>query len=146
MTAAIAKNGFHVMDPDLAFIAASAAVEVDNLIHGRSAGLENVIELSNLLGDSIVSGNQNGNHIKTLMDPLSTDVFTKAYSASYKSSLHTLEELGEKAAELSKELAGVKTEPDRLEMLRDFCVELSRYSSATRHTIQQSRVRNPHKK
>jgi len=140
------RKSFRATDPDFAFIAANAAAEVDNLIHGREAMLENVSMLSKIIGGSIAYEGAQGKTIKNLMDPVTTDVFSRSFTASYKDSVNSLDDLAIKVERLSKELQSVDDKKEKLEVLRDFCVALSKNALATRRTLHESRMRNPYKK
>ncbi len=140
------NKSLRVTDPDFAFIAASAAAEVDDLIHGRGAMVDNVTRLSQIIGTSVTHGSGQEAAVKTLMDPISSDVFSRAFAASYKYPVSSLDDLAAKASQLSQDLADVNTKQEMLEVLRDFCVELSKNALATRHTLHEARVHDPYKK
>lgn len=140
------NKGFRVTDPDFAFIAANAAAEVDNLIHGREEVLENASKLSQIIGGSISYEGAQGKTLKNLMDPVTTDVFSRSFTASYKDSVNSFNDLAAKVEQLSQDLASMDDKQERLEVLRDFCVALSKNALATRHTLHESRMRNPFKK
>ncbi len=146
MTTTTSAADFRVMDPEFAFIAANAAVEVDDIIHGRESTFDNVTRLSDLLKTSVIHEGPQGANLRSLMDPVSTDVFSRALSASRQHAVSSLNELATRTEELSEALAKVQDNEEMLEVLRDFCVALSKYALGTRHTLLQSRVRNPYKK
>ena len=143
------KSRFRATDPNLPFIAANAASELDNVLHKRQTGTDNVEKLSLLLRHSIIPEGP-GTSAKSLMDPLSTDVFSREYALSYKHDLTSLEELATKTVELSKGLSeptnGTSKKETALATMRDFCIALSRYAMSKRDSIYGSRMKHPYRK
>ena len=137
---------FRVTDPEFPFIAANAALEVDNLINGRRGEVPNLKKLSELLKNAAFRTEQSTKQLKNIMDPVSVDVFQRALFESHNCHLASIQDLAAKAAEVASELESAPTKEDMLDIIKRFCLELSRLSLATRYTMQQSRSENPFKK
>ncbi|WP_295577997.1 hypothetical protein [uncultured Lamprocystis sp.] len=136
---------FRVTDPELPFIAATAALEVDNVIHGRGAATPNLQKLSNLLRNS-TSHLDHSTQPKHFMDPVSVDVFQRAIAESYNCHLNSIQDIAQKASEVAIQMASAPTKEDLLEILKRFCLELSRQAMTTRQMMQHSRSESPYKK
>ena len=135
-----------VTDPNFSFIAAGAAVEVDRLRLGHDIVPKNAIKLSNILDVKELSSSEDTGGVRSLFDPLSSQVVNRALIASQKDSTRSLQELAEKAEEISQSLSIVNQETENLEILRDFCIALSKLSLGTRNSRMNSRNSNPRKK
>ena len=117
------------LDPDLPFLAARAAVELDNLILNQPTSLDSVKQIASLLQGSttLAAGGQR----KSLMDPATVDLVGRAIIAQ-GDQVMTITALAEVAARIADELASTEQDPKRnlLEKMRTFCVALSREASA----------------
>jgi hypothetical protein len=120
----------------LAWVACQAATELDNLILGRSASIDAVRGLTSALSSSVVTGSPT-TAPASLVDPTTTVVLTRALRES-EPNLHgrTLEDLVNATVHLVEQLRQV-AEPARtaeqqktLQVLRAFCLALSRHAAA----------------
>lgn len=146
----LTSERFSALDPSLPFVAANAAIELDDLIRGRQQDLKFVTKLAELLSNAVVVTPYPGvrNH-KALIDPVSADVFNRAYAKTYNSEgVNTIDQLASLVAKLANELGelGPKNAKESLSQFRDFCVALSNYSMTSRNAIYGSSSGHPYKK
>jgi hypothetical protein len=126
----------NVHDPDLPFLAAQAAVEIDNLLLGRDSTLDAVHALGELLKKSTeeIAG-ETGR--KTLMDPPTVSVVSDALSATRSDHVRTLGEFAAEAWKVANELHEAKPNQTRekLERARLFCVTLSQMVTSYQQSV-----------
>jgi hypothetical protein len=146
MTTTCNATDFRVTDSEFPLIAANAALEVDNVIQGQNGSFENVTRLSKLLEKAIIRDTGQVAKVKSLMDPVSTGVFSRAFLKSHKRSLKSLNELAAEAYSLSTQLGSIDGKREMLQAVRDFCVALSKLALASRPAVQHCRLRNPHRR
>ncbi len=126
------------LNPDLPFLAANAALELDNFLKDTASSLGYVQQLERMLELSSRAQSVVGGRTRLLVDPVSSSVLSRALVASNQSSPDSLQDLVHAISELSgymKQLRGGDVAKDMVATLRDFCVALSTYASASRRTI-----------
>lgn len=130
---------FRVLDPELPILAARAAIQFDRIIAGRPIVPGGTDDIKKLAGLFSTPGYENaaGNQLKSMIDPVSVDVFTRAYSQSIGAKLQSWNDLKnalQKVVELlnKKEVDNSK---EQLNALRDFCIHLSDYSASQRFAV-----------
>ncbi len=131
------------LDPDLPIIAARAAMQLDLVI----GSIQHNEQLGQLRTDAIkqlatMISNLNGNAaggLKCLVDPLTANLLSKAYSDASRAQLNSLQELEGAMKKLGQMLVEASTQevpqqdPVRaLTLVRDFCVKLSEYAASKR--------------
>lgn len=124
---------------DLAWLAWQAATELDNLLLGKPASSAGVRDLSFALVETI-GGPSGSSGPSSLVDPTRTVVLTRALRDSHLAG-RNLEDLVRVTVGLVKQLReaahpadGVSTEHRKsLELLRGFCLALSKHAAAERH-------------
>lgn len=129
---------FDALNPDLPFLAANAALELDNILNDTASSLSYVEKLERLLESSAREQKVAGGRTRLLVDPVSSNVLSRALVASHQSNPGTLQDLAEAISVLSgyiKKLRASNLAKDNIASLRDFCVALSTYASASRRTI-----------
>jgi hypothetical protein len=144
------EQSLNVLDPDLSFLAASAALELDNLLNDSASSLEHVEKLAKLLLSSAGSATATVGDIRMLIDPVSSNVLNRAILESYDVKLSSLKELSKQTSQLSeslkKTLSNVVSEKQNLKSLRDFCLSLSRLASTSRKSIYGEQPTHPYRK
>jgi hypothetical protein len=148
------KRPFRALDPRLPALAATAAVQLDNLLLRQKgvttapAELDAVEDLARLLKAALVSG-QSGD-VRALMDPITTSVFTSAYKESHQGAqLQSLEDLSTVASQLLSEFLSVESAQQSeklLSSMRDFCIALSNFAASKQESVYGGRQQHPHKK
>lgn len=165
---AVAKN--HVMsttpdqaplralDPDLPILAARAAMQLDSAISVvrsgkfRSLRTDAIDQLAKLLSNmsSAIAGESGDLASRSLMDPLTANIVSRAYSDASKANLTSLGQLKSAAEKLSEMLKKASSQQQgndpvaALVLLRDFCVNLSEYAASKRQLAYGERPTNAH--
>lgn len=147
--------GFRALDPSLPLLAAQVAAEIDNVIVAAKQGqaslprIEALPQLANMLTD-FQGLDQQGTHIRGMLDPITENVFLRAYQASFDGSKLTdnLAAATERLAESFSQAGQVgcattSASTETLTHLRDFCVALSNYAASKRRAVFGSRARHP---
>lgn len=132
-------TSFRAYDSNMPFIAANAAAEVDNLINNRSYKFDYIKKLSELLSKTPDKSPKSGNSRSSvsIMDPLSSTIFERAFEESSNTNLSSFDELNKKIQQLKKEINALIIEDNienqsMLTSLRDFLIALSKYSLSYR--------------
>lgn len=137
---------FDALDPDLPFLAASAALELDNLLIGSSSSTEHVEQLARLL----FSPSPGQTVSKKFLDPISCSVLTRALSESVGADSATEDESASAISRLSERLEGIiknsSTQKEQISELRNFFVALSRLASSSRTSIYGEQRVHPYRK
>jgi hypothetical protein len=114
-------------DPNLAFLASRASIELDRLSKGKDGTLEAVAQLAKLLGEStkLVVGRKEP---ATFWDPTTVTMVHSALRAG-GSTPATMDELIQQATEIAARLAAPEAATaelvtDRINRLRLFCIGL----------------------
>jgi hypothetical protein len=128
------------LNPNFAFLALKAAVELDEIIHGRSSGQAPALAAlarSLLETTTEISGPPS---FTCLADPVSADLLNRALEQSSAQPINTVSSLVRRAKDLAESLetATPSSEPSNLEALRNFCLALSQVSSSY---LQEERER-----
>ena len=124
---------------DLASLACDAAIELDNLILGRSEALDAVHRLATTISEVLSSTAQTSAQIAWL-DPTTVVVMKRAIDDSIapKTPVTTVPELVQEANKIKKRLIGLEGNTSSLklqdmkdiEQMRAFCLALSKRASA----------------
>ncbi len=132
------------LNPDFAFLALKAAIELDNILQGKASSGEAVRELAKSLRETTadIGGSS---LLSSLADPMSADLLSRAFERSSLQPVDTLGALVNRANEIASSLQEVKagTEAERIKALRDFCLALSQVSSSFDQE-ERERTRPPH--
>ena len=133
------------LDPDLAFLASQAAIELDALLSQRSTELAAVRELAEQLRNSITLSSADGGP-QSLMDPATLSVLGEAMNRTHPTQTVTrIRDLVSRAAAIADDLQ--RSDPirdrERLEWAREFCVSLSKTAAAYRKSIYDLRPAHP---
>lgn len=134
-----ATNYFQISDPDLPFLAANAAIEIDDIIKGRSNELKN----TRLLFEKINRSDESLDvdlGTRSFIDPIASDVISKAYIVSHGTSINSHKDYSKALRKIIEELeslldAGHTPE----EAIRRFFVALSQQSLAYQDSLFNSR-------
>ncbi len=113
-------------DPNLAFLASRAAIELDRIRQGKSIGTTAVAELGNLLKNSTqnVPGTEEP---AALWDPRTISLIHSAINAK-GSTVATLDQLLRQALDIAQELESTKDstrDAGAIERLCSFCIGLA---------------------
>ena len=117
---------FSATDPNLAFLASKAAIELGRVIHGRPTSVEAVTQLGNLLLNS-ANVNSCPQRPTAFMDPTANSLIHSAVKAA-GSSVSSNEDLFSEALKIARELGSTTDstdDPTGLKRLRAFCIGLA---------------------
>jgi hypothetical protein len=138
---------FRATNPELPFIAANAALELDNYIRGISTDLDNLNTLSSMLKESTASEQDIPMGVKRFIDPASSDVFNKAYNASHEQSIESNDDLYKQMAQLAEEMSSIDdTDGELPVVIKNFCIALSEYAMATHSYLDDTQHKHPNRK
>jgi hypothetical protein len=145
MSQGIYEEPMDAHDPQFSLLAARAAIEIDSLLQGKPASLENVVQLGEELRQS--SGSDGG-EIQPERPNLSTlSVLGMALEESTPRQVSdtSVGKLAAQAWDVARELTTTSGEENRqtLERLRAFCVALSRSASAYRSAVLDESREHP---
>lgn len=138
------QPGLRALDPDLPFLAAEVAVDVDNLLAGTSKDKRAMQCLANKLLQSI-KPDYDGGHSYPRMDLATRTVLGEAVSETMEQESQNIKDLLIKASQLANVLASNNPQDDRdeLKQARNFCVALSRSAAAYSESIRDLRPSHP---
>lgn len=126
-----------VLDTELPFIASKAAMELDDLGRGKTSTLKATRQLASILKSATSQGQESGT--KGFIDPPSAAVFSKALKvAMVGRPLSSKDALLQAASDMAETLNSAGPDPadtSSISKLRDFCLELSRYSLTYRDRV-----------
>ncbi len=140
-----------VLDPDLAFLASDAAIELDNYLANRSSDITAVVKLATRLKNSIQISD-GGSAPTSLMDPATLTVLSEAVRLSLgNTQITSVDELITHASKIADGvIAGTKRRKRKnrrdLQWTRAFCVALSRCAAAYRKSIHDLRPQHPYRR
>jgi hypothetical protein len=137
------------LDPDLPIVAARAAMQLDTVISAikskspaggiRSDAIDQLAKMISTLSTSIVTDEAGERATRSLMDPLTATIVSRAYAEASQANLNSLADLRAAADELSAMFKQASGKPEggkdplvALTLLRDFCVKLSEYAASKR--------------
>ena len=136
----------HSEDPALAFLAARAAVELDQLTDGRSSGSEALRQVADLLKEMAVSGRSTTR--RRALDPVTLDLLEEVsremdpatVPTSSSKLLHETDAIADRLFAVSK---GNPVKRKDLKFLRTYCVALTRALTAERNShVESLRMRS----
>ena len=134
-----------IRSPDLATLAAIAAITLDRRVHGYSVPLDPVRDLATELRRTLTDSKSRGgvaNVRSSLLDPMTFDLFGRALTSSFAANLRSESEVEQQANDVVDQLSGSRGDlVDDLTRLRDFCLALSQ---AAQMQSAASRVTQPH--
>jgi len=139
------RSGLRALDPDLPFLAAEVAIDVDNLLSGRSDDRAAMQRLAEILSQSIDSDPANAVR-RSRMDLAALSILSEAVSQSVETqSLRKMEDLLEEASKMARVLEQGDPETDKaeLEQVGSFCEALSRAAAAYSESIRDLRPSHP---
>ena len=143
--------GLRALDPDLPIVAARAAVQLDAAIAAANGKLKTAELRTDAIGqlaEMITSVNlaiSPQAAAKSLADPLTVSLVSRAYSDASHANLRSLEDLQEAAKTLSRMFEKVSAQKQggdllqALATLRDFCIKLSEYAASKRQMAYGNR-------
>lgn len=135
-------TGSLTSNPEMPIIAASAAVEVDNVIRGRETTFTNIGALAKLIKSMTDGITPTGSvtHQQKFMDPISSDIFNRAHIDSFREPIASVSDLVQKASGLADSLLKTSSNHEGDEVLaslRDFCVALAKHALANATNYSQ---------
>ena len=139
------KLGLRALDPDLPFLAAEVAIDVDILLAGKLIDRTAMRRLAEKLSQSIES-DSSGGVPRSRMDMAALTILGEAVSETVdKDSLKKVEDLLAKASRIAEILANgdPNNNRDELEQAGNFCVALSRAAAAYSESIRDLRPSHP---
>lgn len=147
MDSAEPTGRLRALDPNLPFLAARAAIELDNIMLRRSATTEAISALAFVLRSST---ELNSSSQCSLLDPITVETLTDALSETHGKPITTIAMLVEQARALVVSLMKAsevgQQDDQRLRELRLFCIALSRITSShLQANYESSRSQHPHR-
>lgn len=141
-------TALRVSDPDLPLLASEAAIEIDNLLSGRSSGLGAVERLGARMRYSVGGSGREG--ARSMLDPATLTVLGAAVNEVSRGTplVADMDALIHRAGQIASDLTKRDPQSDRvtLEWVRAFCVALSRCAAAYRKSIYDLRPQHPFKR
>lgn len=138
-------RGLRALDPDLPFLAAEVAIDVDNLLAGRSDDRSAMQRLAGMLSRSIELGSSSAPP-RFRMDLAAFSILSEAVSqSSGTETFKKMEDLLEKATKMAEVLdkGDPRTGKAELEQAGNFCVALSKAAAAYNESIRDLRPSHP---
>jgi hypothetical protein len=131
-------------DLDLCLLASNAAVELDDLLLGRSSHMDSVHELAEILG-RIGEPDTAESPLAMRVDPYAALVVSNALDESrWCTPLATLADLAREAGTIAARLHDSRTsQSDSIERMRSFCIALSKSAAAYGDSLKALRPRRP---
>lgn len=136
-----------VLDEDLSFLAIQAAIELDDLIQGKSIDLIAVPQLSKMMSDSFRYLSAGGS--AAALDPATATVVGEAFVASGSAGLRTVDDLINRALELARDMQSQTDPKERngeIERMKKFCIALARCATSYRASVFGQRPRHPNRR
>jgi hypothetical protein len=146
-----------VLDPDLPLIAARAALQLDVFLAGLRNGTEvgrgrvDAIQSLSRMVSSLTGGQAEGG-MRNLVDPITADVLSRAYTeAAHSAPLSTWQQLEQAIHDLAAKLSQVgmgttkENQVQALVVLRDFCLRLSEYAANKRQIAYGEKPRSQYR-
>lgn len=133
--------------PNFSFLALRAAVELDDILHGKLSSVEAVRELAEALGKttSVVGSGS----LTSLVDPLSADLIGRALERNSATPIHTVSDLVHQANQVVSSLRAATqgSLKEKIEALRDFCLALCEVTgSFQQEERERARPRHPYRR
>lgn len=137
------------LENDLPSVACQAAIELDNLIIGRSIGLEAAKRLSSIISQSLPSRSEACTQ-QCWFDPTTAVAMHRAITDT-QVPLESFEELLRKTGEILGDLGKLGDDPNAfkaqgaktLPMMRAFCLALSKHASALQQSFDDQMPDHP---
>jgi hypothetical protein len=134
----------------LATVACEAAIELDNLVRGRSESTGSIRKLADRLTKELPEASDLSS-IKHLIDPSTVIVMSGAIRELLcPGPMRGVQDLTRAAGKVAQRLllisgnpAGSRGDLTSLEELRDFCLALSRRAAAARGAVTEAKPRHP---
>jgi len=139
------KVELRALDPDLPMLAARAAMQLDTFISASRNGEKtqeirtDAINKLAAMVTSVTLPRAAESPARALMDPLTANIVSRAYSEASNAPLRSWKDLELAANKLSEMFKSVSHPGERgqdplvsLQLLRDFCVKLSEYAASKR--------------
>lgn len=133
----IAQNPPRTSLRELPFVAACAAMELDNILLGKTSDTSSVGTLASFLREAAESDG-NGTSLLALIDPSTATIFSSAITASLHANVRSLQELASEAIKIAEELdetSPSSSEKLAIEKLRAFCSHLAKSAVANEHAL-----------
>ncbi len=130
-------GGLRALDPDLPFLAAEVAIDVDNLLAGRSEDRSSMQRLAGILSRSFDIDSSSAPP-RSRMDIAAYSILSEAVTQSIKAeTFKKMDDLLLKAIQVAKVLdkGDPQTDKAELEQAGNFCVALSKAAAAYRESI-----------
>ncbi len=155
-TSMLPTGGFghtDILGDDLETVACEAAIELDNLIRGRSQIAASVKKLADRLTKELPEATDLSS-IKHLVDPSTVIVLSGAISELLGAGQpNEVQELTRAAGRVAQRLLAVSNDPEgsrgdilSLEQLRGFCLALSKRAAAARGSAIEAKPQHPYRK
>lgn len=140
------------LESDLPSLASQAAIELDNLILGRSSQVEAIRRLALRIGESVERDAEPASALSRL-DPKTVVVIKRAIDDALRlnAPLTTVDELVHETGKIRERLERVSQNPqalqqhgiDSLKQMRAFCLALSRRASAHEQSMDDRKPPHP---
>lgn len=135
------EPAFRATDPEIPFLAAQAALELDLVAQNIGRSLEHVQKLADLFANV-------DKPVADFYDPVTSGVVSRALCTYFKPDVESLTDFAARNREIGEILrkaaeGDAQTPVDRL---RDFCLAISQFSSASQSSAYGNRERHPFRK
>ena len=132
---------FRATDREIPFLAAQAALELDLFSKQMGGSLEHVQKLANFFAEA-------DQPVAEYYDPVTSGVVTRALCTYFVPNVESLTDFAARKREigeiLHKAARGDAATP--VDRLRDFCLAISQFSSASQSNVYGNRERHPFRK
>jgi len=148
MTQPQGNQGLRALDPDLPFLAAEVAIDVDNLLAGRSDDRAAMLRFAAILSQS-TEIDPSSALPRSRMDMATLTILGEAVSETIEgTSLKKIEDLLVRASRIASVLENgdPQRDKDELEQAGNFCVALSQAAAAYSESIRDLRPSHPFKR
>lgn len=118
---------FSPFDPNLPFLAASAAIAIDNRLIGQDSDLKALASLAQRLR-ALAVGNDDDVRRNAFAEPVTVDVFNRAILSTGTEPIPSLQSLIERSRQIVGDLEAAETSEEEALLIRakKFCVALSK--------------------
>lgn len=141
MTAEHTGDVFRATDREIPFLAAQAALELDLLAKRKATSLQNVQRLADLFADA-------NKPVTEYYDPVTSGVVNRALCTYFAPDVESLTDFDTRNREIG-EILSKAAQGDAgtlVDRLRDFCLAISQFSSASQSNVHGNRERHPFRK
>ena len=133
----------NALDPNLASLAANAAVEIDLHLNNQPTKFEAVLTLKDCLNSLLERPTAKEPAMSLLADTETQTLLGQAFIEVGEHQASILGELMKKTDDLVQSLGGEKTEQRELEWLRSFCLALSKKATSFQQLIFHDENEDP---